>query len=252
MKSGHQRIGFFLRLTLLAMVAVPLSAAADDDTPQDPLDLYHGVKSHLGSAKTFSVHVEKQFDVVRLDGAKVLYGGALDLLVNRGEGLYVDYGDDISAKEAWYDGSTLTIMDNLANVYAQVPAAGRVSDMLEDVSKRFDLNLPLAPLIDSKAEDFEAAVQSATYLGLHDAEGEPCHHALYRGANIDLQLWITTGDKPLLRKMVATFWNIEEAPQQTLVFSEWNLKPRINRRSFKAVIPDGAIKTEFLPTGEQS
>ena len=65
-------------------------------------------------------------------------------------------------------------------------------------------------------------------------------------------LWIATGDKPLLRKMVVTFWNIEGAPQQSLVFSDWDLKPEIDRRSFEADIPDGAVRTEFLPRGEQS
>ena len=252
MKSGHQRIGLFLGLTLLAMFAVPLNTAADDTTP-NPLDLYRSMNGHLASANTFSVQIEKQFDVVMLNGAKVLYGGALDLLVNREGGLHIDYGDDTSAKEAWYDGSTLTIMDHLENVYARIPAAGRVGDMVVDVNERFGLKLPLAPLMDfSKPDDFEAALQGATYLGLHDAAGEPCHHALYRGTNVDLQLWITTGDKPLLRKMVVTFWKIEGAPQQSLVFSDWNLKPEINPRSFKADIPDSAVRAEFLPRGEQS
>lgn len=72
MKSGHQRIGLFLGLTLLAMFAVPLNAAADNTTP-NPLDLYRSLNGHLASANTFSVHIEKQFDVVRLDGAKVDY-----------------------------------------------------------------------------------------------------------------------------------------------------------------------------------
>ena len=233
MKSGHPRIGLFLGLTLLAMFAVPLNAAADDTTP-NPLDLYRSLNGHLASANTFSVHIEKQFDVVMTNGAKVLYSGALDLLVNREGGLHIDYGDDISAKETWY-------------------AAARVTAFRQRVNERFGLELPLAPLLEyTKPDDFEAAVQGATYLGLHDAAGEPCHHALYRGANVDLQLWITTGDKPLLRKMVVTFWNIEGAPQQSLVFSDWILKPDIDRRSFEAIIPDGAVRTEFLPRVGQS
>lgn len=70
MKSGHPRIGLFLGLTLLAMFAVPLNAAADNTTP-NPLDLCRSLNGHLASANTFSMHIEKQFDVVRLDGAKV-------------------------------------------------------------------------------------------------------------------------------------------------------------------------------------
>ena len=54
-----------------------------------------------------------------LDGAKIQYGGAMDILVKREGGLHVNYGDDISAKELWYDGSTLTLIDHLSNVYTR-------------------------------------------------------------------------------------------------------------------------------------
>jgi len=122
-----------------------------------------------------------------------------------------------------------------------------VRDMLEDINERYGLELPLTPLLNRNvANDFEAYVESATYLGLHDAAGEPCHHVLYRGADIDIQAWITTDDEPLLRKVVITFWQIEGAPQEALVFSDWDLDARIKSRSFKANIPDDALRTEFL------
>ena len=231
--------------------AVPIGALAEQTVP-DPISLYRDVRAPVEAATTFSVHVEKQFDVVRLDGAMVLYSGALDILAERGGALHLDYGDDLSAKELWYDGTTLTLVDHLHNVYVQVPAEGRVAEMLVDVDERHGLELPLAPLLSrSVADDFEDHVQSASYLGIHDAEGEPCHHVLYRGARVDLQVWITTGETPLLRKMVVTFWEIEGSPQQTLIFSDWNLKPRVRNRDFKAKIPDDAVRTEFLAVTEE-
>jgi hypothetical protein len=181
------------------------------------------------------------------DDAKVQYGGALDLLVKRQGALHLDYGDDVSAKEVWYNGSTLTIIDHLSNVYAQVPAEGGVGDMLVDLDERYGLDLPLAPLLDATvAREFETDLESATYLGLHNVEGEACHHVLYRGTNVDLQIWATTDDKPLLKKLVVTFWKVEGAPQKALVFSDWNLDAQTDNRSFKASIPDDAIQTEFL------
>ena len=224
-------------------------ASAKEPVP-DPIALYHDLAATVAAAGSFSVHIEKQFDVVMLDGAKVQYGGALDILVKREGGLHLDYGDDLSAKEVWYDGSTLTLMDHLSNVYAQVPAQGKVGDMLGDLNERYGLELPLAPLLSHTAtSDFEAYLESATYLGLHDVAGELCHHVLYRGANADLQVWVTTDSEPLLKKLVVTFWQIEGAPQQALVFSDWNLNARTGSRSFKANIPDDAVRTEFLRRG---
>jgi len=229
----------------------PIGALAEQAVP-DPLSLYRDVRAPLEATTTFSVHVEKHFDVVRFDGAMVLYSGALDILAERAGGLHIDYGDDLSAKQLWYDGTTLTLVDHLHNVYVQVPAEGRVAEMLVDVDERYGLELPLSPLLSrSVANDFEDHVQSASYLGIHDAEGEPCHHVLYRGTSVDLQVWITMGKTPLLRKMVATFWEIEGSPQQTLVFSDWNLKARARSRDFKAEIPDDAIRTDFLALTEE-
>ena len=89
----------------------------------------------------------------------------------------------------------------------------------------------------------------SSYLGIHDAEGEPCHHLLFRGERADAQVWITTGDEPLFRKLVLTFRDIEGSPQQSLTFSDWDLKAKIKRDAFKAQLPDGARAIEFLPVG---
>ena len=231
----------------LAFLVSPLYASAEDSA-RDPIALYHDMIATIAASDSFSVHIEKQFDVVMLDGAKVQYSGAMDMQVNRDQGMHLNYGDDVSAKEAWYDGSTVTLIDHLSNVYAQAPAEGKVGDMLGDINERYGLELPLAPLMDRSADSgFETNLQSATYLGLHDALGEACHHVLYRGANADMQLWVTTDDEPLLRKLVVTFWQIEGEPQQSIEFSDWDLDARIKSRTFKADIPDDAVQTEFLP-----
>jgi hypothetical protein len=234
------------QLVLITLLMVPLGSTAAEP-PSDPTALYRDVLAAVRAADAFSVHVEKQFDVVMPDGAKVQYSGALDILAKKEGALHMNYGDDVSAKELWYDGSSVTLIDHLSNVYAEVPAQGKVGAMLVDVNARYGLELPLAPLLSRGPEDFADAVESTTYLGLHDAGGEPCHHMLYRGANVDLQAWITTGDAPLLRKMVVTFWQIQGAPQQALEFSDWNLRPRFSSRRFAPDIPEGAIRTEFLP-----
>jgi hypothetical protein len=234
-------------LMFLAFLLAPLYAPASD-LPPDPITLFRDLTSTFAASDSVSVHVEKQYDVVMLDGAKIQYGGALDILVKREGRLHVNYGDDISAKELWYDGSTLTLIDHLSNVYTQVPTKGEVGDMLVDLAERYGLDMPLAPLLEpSVAREFETYLESATYLGLHDIEGEACHHVLYRGANVDLQIWATTDETPLLRKLVVTFWKVEGAPQKVLVFSDWNLDAETDSQSFKASIPKDAIQTEFLP-----
>jgi hypothetical protein len=234
-------------LVALAALALPLRALAVEASP-DPHALFRDATTRIESSRGFSVHIEKRFDVVAVDGAKVQYSGALDVVARPDGGLHIDYGDDLSSKEAWYDGANLTLVDHLHNAYVTVPVTGSNREALAHVQQRYRVEMPLAPLLQrGLAAKLEIETVRARYLGIHDAEGLPCHHLLFRGEENDLQVWIDTEDAPLLRKLVVTFRSIEGAPQQELVFSEWNLDAEIAPESFRAEVPAGAIRTEFAP-----
>ena len=70
-----------------------------------------------------------------------------------------------------------------------------VAEALTQVSEKYGLELPLAPLLKKDLVDNLEAHGEASYLGIHDAEGEPCHHLLFRGDKNDLQAWISTGEQ---------------------------------------------------------
>ena len=233
---------------LLAGVLLPCAFAAAQSY-SDPIDLYRQAAVQVTQAQAMSVHIEKRFDVVLIDGAKVEYSGALDVMAKSTGGLFLDYGDDLSSRRVWYDGNTMTLLDSLNNVYASTPASGTVAEALVQVSENYGLELPLAPLLKKDLIDNLEAHGEASYLGIHDAEGEPCHHLLFRGEKNDLQVWISTGEQALLRKLVVTFWEIEGAPQQSLTFSDWNLNAEIDAGVFKAQIPEDALLIEFLSVG---
>jgi hypothetical protein len=122
-----------------------------------------------------------------------------------------------------------------------------VPEVLLSLEQQYGARLPLAPLLrGTVVDDVGAGVESSHYLGVHDANGVPSHHILLRSTEIDLQLWIEADDMPLLRKMIVTFNTIEGAPQQVLTFSNWDLSPRISRKTFQVKLPKGAIKTDFI------
>jgi len=237
------------RWVLAAWLTLPVSALAE--TP-DPFKLFREAQALIAASSALTVQIEKRFDAVLENGAKVEYAGAMDLMLRRSDGLHIQYGDDMSAKEAWYDGSTLTIFDLLHNVYVSAPAQGTVAEMLLAARDKYDLQMPLAPLLNRKlTDDFEQVLRRARYLGVHDADGVASHHLLFRGENKDLQMWIAAEGQPLLRKLVVTFRDIEGAPQQSLVFNDWDLNAQPEPSDFKARIPEDAILTEFLNRGDE-
>lgn len=241
-----RQVRLFSHWMLLALaLALPQLAVAD--VSLGPIKLFRQAAELLETANGFTVHVEKDFDVILNDGAKVQYSGAADVFYQEDLGLYIDYGDDISAKKFWYEGKSVVLLDTLADIYVAVPAQGSVSEVLEIIEARHQLRLPMASFMrPDLAADFEAAVVKARHLGIHDVDGVPCHHLLFQGETEDWQIWIDSGDKPLIRKMVIQLRTVEGAPQQAIYLNEWDIDPELDAKIFNPQIPDDAVRTEFV------
>lgn len=229
----------------IAIACSPLAAAKE--APLGPMQILQSAAELLQKSNGFAVHVEKEFDVVQYDGVKVRHSGALDIEYREGLGLHVDYGDDLSAKQFWYDGKSATLLDTLSNIYVSVPAEGTVEQVLDAIETRHDVKMPLASILKKDIyADAAAAVVRARTLGIHDVDGVPCHHLLLQGEEEDWQVWIDAGKQPLFRKMVIDFRDLDGAPQQTILLTDWDLNPKFSAKSFAAVLPKGAIRTEFV------
>ena len=87
---------------------------------------------------------------------------------------------------------------------------------------------------------------------MHDVEGIPSHHFLFRGDHLDWQIWIEDGERPLPRKIVVTYKELEGSPQHSIVLTDWNLEAELDDELFVAEVPEGAVKAEFRLLREQS
>jgi hypothetical protein len=269
MQTNHEKKNYMWRslLALVAMVAITLSLAACEqeqdqgvagdepslgaDSTINPASVLQDMARVLKSTESFTVYVEKVFDEVQHDGSKVQYAGAADVSIRRPDRFHVDYGDDISAKEAWYDGEHFTLLEHLHKVYAQIPAAPPIRNVLNVLENDYDVFLPLAGLFrpDPSKEYGEGALKQR-YLGIHDADGWPCHHLWFQGEKVDWQLWIEAGDEPLLRKVVVTYKNVEGSPQHVALLTDWELDPPLDDELFVADLPDDAVRAEVLTKKE--
>jgi hypothetical protein len=217
------------------------------DSTINPEAVLQDMARVLRSTEAFSVHVEKVFDEVLRDGAKVQYAGAADVSIRRPDRFHVDYGDDLSAKEAWYDGEHFTLLDHLHNVYAQIPAAPPIVNVLDLLESDYDVFLPLAGLLrPDPSKEYGEGAHAQRYLGIHDVDGWACHHLLFQGDRVDWQLWVEASDQPLLRKVVVTYKKIESSPQHVALLTDWQLDPSLDDGQFVAALPDDAVRAEIL------
>lgn len=239
-------------MRMLGIVAALLSTAVAAQDQPDPVEIFRAAAERLEQADAFSVHIEKVFDVILVDGMKVQYSGAADVVHSRRDGLFIDYGDDLSAKRFWFDGKAVTLLDELANIYVSVPFEGPVDEVIDGIEERHGVRLPLGGIFNrSLYREFEERVVTARHLGIHDVDGRACDHLLFRGESEDWQIWIDADNGNLLCKSVVNFRDIEGSPQQAIVFSDWDFAPAVDAFTFRAELPDGALRTEFVqPAGE--
>jgi hypothetical protein len=103
--------------------------------------------------------------------------------------------------ELVFDGKTLTLFGKHANAYVQVEAPGSVAELVECIRDRHSLDLPGADLLSTNA--FEALMTDATdvrHIGHGVVDGVECDHIAVRTPDVDWQLWVERGTRPIPRK----------------------------------------------------
>ena len=75
--------------------------------------------------------------------------------------------------------------------------------------------------------------------------GERYSHVAVRGVRTDWQVWVTGGERPLLRRLVITYRRSEGQPQFRAQFRDWNFSPEVPDALFVFRPADGAVKIPF-------
>jgi hypothetical protein len=238
-------------LVLAAPTGDAAAPAAEPSPPPSSREVLRSMSETLQAAQRMSFHVELNFDEVLDDGQKVQYAGAADVKLRKPNGLSVDYRDDLSAKQLWYDGKSLTLYDPGAGVYATAAAPPDVEQAVDQFERDYGVFLPLSEIVigDPYQKALDRAV-SGKYLGIHDVDGTPCHHVAFVGENLDFQLWVDQGKKAVPRKVVVTYKLEPGSPQYMANLMDWNLDAKLSDSDFEKRVPADAVATEFLAIEE--
>ena len=198
------------------------------------------------SLPALSVHEDITREQVINGDLKVQKASSADILVRRPDRLKADVvGDDDKNHTIFFDGKTLTVYMPNKKYYAQMDAAGTLAATLDAAESRYGVDFPAPDFVRlASGEDFAKGLTAAGYVGKSRVAGADCEHYAYRTADVDYQMWIEAGDKPLPRKLVITSKKEPTQPAYTAVVT-WDLSPRVDDGSFAFTPPDGATKIAF-------
>jgi hypothetical protein len=195
----------------------------------------------LGQQKEFSVKVDGTTEAIYRTGQKVQVHSTGMAYVRRPKELRMEKTGDDGSAIAVSDGRTFTFYTKRQNGYVSTPALATLDQTLAKVEESGNVELPGADLLfsDSYTGLMEDVV-SGESLGASVVEGVSTQHLAFRGRDVDWQIWIEDGPRPLPRKYVITSKNIEGAPEYEIVLRDWNLAPKISDDLFKFKPPPGA------------
>jgi hypothetical protein len=209
--------------------------------------LLRRMSDYLASRQQFTLKAESTLEVVLTSGQKLQYDSPATLMVSRPNRLRAHRKGDLANQEFFYDGKTLTLYNPRENLYATTAAPPTIDAMLDFAREKLDVIAPGAEFLYGNAADrMLKETTSGFVVGPSVVGGVKSTHLAFRGAEVDWQIWIEDGNKPLPRKFILTSKKVTGEPQFSVLVRSWDLTPKLTNREFTFVPPKGAKKIEFL------
>jgi len=243
-------VSLALGMALTVGAITPLSAQAQDLDP-NATEVLQFMSDYLADTEAFSVNADVDFEIVANTGQKLQFSSYASMVMQRPTGLFIQRRGPLADAEIFFDGSQITLFGRRLNAYAEIPLSGTIDDAIRTMEAETGLPFPGADLM--FADPFAVlsdGVESSTYLGTAYIDGVEVHHLAFREADVDWQLWVQTGDRPLPMKYVITTKWVTGAPEYSIRLRDWNTSPQIGANRFTFTPPAGATLLEALPPSE--
>jgi len=246
-----------VKIILLLCALWPGAAAwaAQADTPAAPDDAQKTAKTLLldmatllGDAQSFTVDLRSGYDAMQANGQKIEFGELRQLSVERPTLLLSELrNSDGSTETTLFDGKWITVSHSGDNVYARAPQPGDIDASLKFFVNDLGMRLPLAIMLMSHfADEVSRRTADIAYVEETDILGEPAHHIAGRTRNVDYQVWISAGKRPLPLRIILTYREAAGEPQFWANFSNWNFNPSFLQKTFRFEPPANAREVPLV------
>jgi hypothetical protein len=208
---------------------------------------------YLGGLKQFSLHTQNDVENLLDSGQRIDEVVSASITVSRPNMLRAERRGELTDQEFYYDSRTLTLYNPPDKVYATEPAPGTIEEMLDFARESLGLMIPAADLIYRNAYPLLMQdVTSAIVVGKTVIGGVRCDHLAFSRTDVDFQVWVADGDRPLPYMYVVTDKSTAALVSVSTVMSEWNVAPDIADDRFNFVPPEGITEIDFMPLNVSS
>jgi hypothetical protein len=223
MKMHHLAMAV-LGMSLLSGPAGAQERAAPEVEPE-AMQALQRMRTYLSTLTSFEAKSESSLDIVLESGQKVQLDGTATYRVRRPDAFVVETSTPRKQRQFVYDGRKFTVYAPQLGYYAQVDAPPTIRQTLDVAADRYGLTLPLDDLFrwsDAGADNTQ--IEAAFDLGEVVIDGATTTQYAFRQKDVDWQVWIEKGDRPLPRKVVIVDRTDEARPAYSARLT-WNTNP---------------------------
>jgi hypothetical protein len=227
----------------LLIFTISLTASAQ---AQDAGKILRAMSDYVTSQKTLSLTFDSSIEVITSELQKIQFTSSGEVWLARPDKIRATRTGGYADVELVFDGKTVTLLGKNINAFAQAEIPGSVDQLIDWLRDQFNMAMPGADLLSSEVYDhLMAEVIDAKHIGQGVIDGVDCEHLAFRTVDVDWQLWIEAGPRPIPRMYVISNKAVTGAPQYTLRIKEWRAEIPTATDSFVFKPPAEAQKVEL-------
>lgn len=226
---------------------MPAQSWAQQQIDPDADRILKSMASYLGGLKAFSFEFDVDDEYVLRTGEKVQISASGTTTIARPNRGHVIRRGGFAELDMYYDGKVFTVYGRKTNSYAQMEVAGTLDNLIDTLREETGFHFAAGDLLYSNViAGLTGETESGRYWGTTYIGGVECHYLSFRAKDVDWQIWISTGDKPLPVKYVITSKLLAGAPQYAVRITKWNTAPQVDDKQFTFAPPGASKKLDEL------
>jgi hypothetical protein len=230
--AGRRILGWLTPLIVVVMTTA-LSSAPARAQGNDATRILKAMSDFIASQKSVSITFDADIEVITPDVQKIQFANSGTVLMTRPDKLRATRTGGYADVELFFDGKAATFVSKDDKVYTRLDAPGTVDQLIGKLRSEYSVTAPGADLLLANVfDDLMEDVIDAKQIGLGVIDGVECAHLAFRTPEVDWQIWVEVGARPIPRKYVITSKSVAAAPQYTLRIKEWKTDPQVNADSF--------------------
>jgi hypothetical protein len=202
----------------------------------------------LNSQDELAAEAFVTFEAVQESGQKLQFNLLQRVVLRKPDRLFWrTLRDDATVDTAWFSDGRFTMLKEPDNVWGQVAAPEKVSEMVLFLAEEYEIDVPFQDVLAGNVRDLwlSEEVKSVIYVGEAWVEGAWTDHVAIRKPGVDIQFWVRKGPDPFLNQIVLVFTDEPGQPRYSARFRKWATTlpdPKV----FDVKLPDGAERIEVV------